>query len=468
MNELLGPGGIAVVMVLFGVLALAAVLRWPEVLLAVLLTGQGFISLAFKLVGVELSRAQFTVIGSVIFLPVVLLMLLTRLFGRGRQREEPPFFGRGTLTFVLVLVALGLVLALGEAYTRAPNYGARKLREFVTFGVAPFFLTFLFLPDMKAVRRLMWWTLLMAGFFVVLAMSYSQVTFGSVFSGARIPDRTFWGPFEIPGTIELGVRVAICFQSLLVLTFMARNKIWRLIALPFLLVIVGNILSAGARTGLVAVFMLAFLTPKLIYRGRWGVSFVSGLVLALVMAAYFVFTPEQAKARFLQPLTSRTSAGIAVGERELAYTKALEMIGKSPLVGWGTGGFAMYTYGMDYEFFPHNMFLEAWAENGVAGITLLLLLWYLVIGRVYRTYYRMPLSSFGFFAVVWVSGLLANEFLMGQFHYGIAHAASMFLLISGVSLKVCALAEHQLRTTDKTAPVVGPALAPAALAAGRV
>ncbi len=61
------------------------------------------------------------------------------------------------------------------------------------------------------------------------------------------------------------------------------------------------------------------------------------------------------------------------GDRFYCARRSLELGAASPWIGWGTGSFAYHVPEAEARY-PHNIFLELYAENGVLGLALLTLL----------------------------------------------------------------------------------------------
>lgn len=60
------------------------------------------------------------------------------------------------------------------------------------------------------------------------------------------------------------------------------------------------------------------------------------------------------------------------------FTIALLVISENPLAGVGLGGYGLAAYGSDENAYPHDLFLEAFAETGMLGFVIFTLgLWYL-------------------------------------------------------------------------------------------
>lgn len=159
-----------------------------------------------------------------------------------------------------------------------------------------------------------------------------------------------------------------------------------------------NVLFVGdGRTGQVVLVLL------IVYFGAWrmrtrGAAIAAAVAAALLVAAYA--TPQSALHRRadLAIAEARTFedqpavSGNSTGQRLEFYTKSLEVIGKHPLIGVGTGGFAA-AYEEQVRGSasrptrnPHNEYLLKGVELGIAGILLLIALY----AVVWRAALRLP------------------------------------------------------------------------------
>ena len=111
-------------------------------------------------------------------------------------------------------------------------------------------------------------------------------------------------------------------------------------------------------------------------------------------------------------------------------------------LGHGTGGWALLDTGLDVYAFPHNMFAEILVENGVVGLAVVLVLWFLVVRRIWRIL-RTAEPGTGLYGIAVFGGcLLAIETTNALAHFGIAHAACALLLTSAVILRATYLEEE--------------------------
>ena len=80
---------------------------------------------------------------------------------------------------------------------------------------------------------------------------------------------------------------------------------------------------------------------------------------------------------------------MATGFRNLlVYKKAFalamdifELIKTFPFFGQGTGSFGLSYVGQDIRVYPHNIFLELWAENGIIGVVFFLIMIGYTLGK---------------------------------------------------------------------------------------
>ncbi len=195
---------------------------------------------------------------------------------------------------------------------------------------------------------------------VVLVMSILGTTFSAAaFMGvAGASSISFGGTYQSWG--YFAGAAAICTLTLFAEHDGVRPRLLLSCALALQAAAVG---TSGARGPLLALSAILVLTafglldilPK---RARFLVGLLGAAALGLAL--------------FLSPTASRERVSLLVAEnkgasielRATGYREALDMFARHPLLGAGTGAFALQDPDLLY---PHNVFLEVLAENGLLG-----------------------------------------------------------------------------------------------------
>ncbi len=72
------------------------------------------------------------------------------------------------------------------------------------------------------------------------------------------------------------------------------------------------------------------------------------------------------------------------GYRWHMYTYTIDMIKKSPVLGYGLGSWGLYYFNLDIARYPHNIILETWFEIGIIGVVLFLAMVFFIIEKSKR------------------------------------------------------------------------------------
>jgi len=68
-------------------------------------------------------------------------------------------------------------------------------------------------------------------------------------------------------------------------------------------------------------------------------------------------------------------------DRTQLYNMVLKNFGKSPVIGRGTGAYAMDMWGKDEAKYPHNIILELLYENGIIGVLIFIFFMWAIYRR---------------------------------------------------------------------------------------
>lgn len=144
-----------------------------------------------------------------------------------------------------------------------------------------------------------------------------------------------------------------------------------------------SILISGGRMPLISlciILMIMFLMNIINFEGRKVMisKNLKKIIVTGILAASIIVPLGKAGAfitfedRF--NLFFQSDKGESVNSRLDRYHVAYKMIGESPILGKGIGSFASYYSLPDVPEWPHNIFLEIWAEMGMIGLVIFLAL----------------------------------------------------------------------------------------------
>lgn len=177
--------------------------------------------------------------------------------------------------------------------------------------------------------------------------------------------------------------------------------------LPIVAAIVAGalVLLSGSRGALVAtaVGLVALFFVRRIQATRTLVV-LALLVVAAAIAALYTEVGREAMAVFEQRILVLTLEQDHDAGRQGLYRDAIAMGMRDPIHGAGLGAFAAEGYGV----YPHNLFLEAFAEGGIVGVTLLVI----VLARaVWGTVMReIPALDAGAFMLLLTAAQFSGDF----------------------------------------------------------
>lgn len=253
-----------------------------------------------------------------------------------------------------------------------------------------------------------------------LSHNYPSIFFYTTSEGIIVKNHATQGMF-------FGIAILIClFKASNLPSFHIKSIALYLTGLIFLI----NILMiTHGRSGYVITFIC--LISFLIYQTRnlSPKKRILILIASIVMVISFFATAEKSRNRILegiQEMTQLTSTGDAgsMGVRTYWWKHSIEMIQKNPVLGIGTGAFAI---GLDNEIKnltgpaatktndPHNQFLKILVEQGVIGFLALLAVIFsaFIIKNVSQPYRMIGLTVL----IGWCATSLANSHF-STFHEG--------------------------------------------------
>jgi len=326
---MVGPVAIAIPVL---VLAVAFFLREPLALLALYLE-------------VGLFKSEAVVSSLPIDATLALGLLVALVCGirllTGRVRAVP--FG-----FALTIAVVSLSLAASLAWTPAGAYGSGKVTTFLTVTMLAIGAPFFFFERWEDLRRFFTWTVVIAVPVAILALTHPAPESG-----------------RLAGDNTIGTSRLLCVAALILVLGALGHSRWRLPSVALAASFIAVSAAVGSR-GPILSFALALavtLTAWLLRTPR-NVLPVLAVAAASVAVVPFVSLPARSSERISQAARDPLAA-FREDDRSFLVKQAVHLIDQNPIRGGGVGAFSTVNPAAKW---PHNMFLELWAELGIVAL----------------------------------------------------------------------------------------------------
>lgn len=281
------------------------------------------------------------------------------LFRRGFR------FSRAAMFTAFGIVIFITWMMVSVAWTPSRNYGPQKALELGTLvlwaGVGP---AIIIAPDPRRFVRFTYATMLLAGLLAADGLA-NYLQFGVVYSASE----SYLG---LGGIAGFGTAMALVQLS------GSGGYLGRLCISLLLLLYVFVLWTAGGRgpvlSTLACVLVLAMSSIRLT-RGIVQARLAGAILMLLIAGASVLFWvgPEShTLTRFIILLTQE-SGGRSAGIRLHYYESTIGIISSAPLLGHGIGSWPIEMGLTDAQAYPHNIFLETFAEGGIVGVLLLVI-----------------------------------------------------------------------------------------------
>jgi O-antigen ligase len=314
---------------------------YPEIFLGFAVAGSSLVYFLFLLaLGIgEGARILTYVTASMVF---VLYILARGTFVRLRGLP-------------IVMIAMTVLLCIGNLYTNSPNYGCRKALLFIMMCTFPFLVGY----QLSSV-----WHRLHKFYMVILCFGIC-LALGSIV-------------LMMLGVIDVAARFALVVE----------NPIWfaRLMGTSVLILLYLMSIHHSYRVRLMSGIAILLIIPPLLVTGSRGP--VLALIIVLFVSLFLSSSRERIKQRIAAFVIVLATVGLAfflVGKQFIIVQRLVHFGGlssalrlrhfatawrlflDSPIIGHGTGGYAVTSIGRDIRFYPHNVFLEILSELGIVG-----------------------------------------------------------------------------------------------------
>ncbi len=330
-------------------------------------------------------------------------------FTAGGKRKTGNIFAPGTRFFQIALLLLGGLFLISVSWSAAPEYGLEKTVYFLIYAIT-WSALILRLKDEDVDILLK--TLLVVALLLTAAAVFPLLP--EIAAAFAAGESIVWGRLAAIGG---GPNVFSRFTSvafLAALYYAIKTPSWlvRFLLCPVLAVLGAATYLSGSRgsfLGLVGA-LLVYMLLRIIVRRQHLVANVA-VLLALILVLSFLVFGLDVQNRYLPAWEDlRTQAS----DRFYCAERSLELGAASPWIGWGTGSFAHHVPEAHARY-PHNIFLELYAENGMLGLLLLALLLASIAGNWFKALRLCSRSSAGEKEQIHLlAALLIFSFLVAQ------------------------------------------------------
>jgi len=197
-------------------------------------------------------------------------------------------------------------------------------------------------------------------------------------------------PFNdhIKHNTALAVVISILLYRLLIKDI--ENLYLKVFSVFFITTAFINMSLIGGRTGYIVLFILIFLVACLVYKNQFKKIVFISLPIVFAMFLYMYTFSEQFNTRLqdakndIEEMIHQKNYNSSIGLRILGSYYAIELIKDNFLLGVGTGDVMQEIYKIAEEKHsyiskiskPHNIYLEVFAQLGVIGFSIMLLMFY--------------------------------------------------------------------------------------------
>jgi O-antigen ligase len=346
-------------------LSVAATLKYPATMLVPVLFIPQWKTLAV-LQPIQ-DRVDLTV-AALIVLGLVLLMQLLRTAHTDGLRNPFSGEGLGIATFFLFVA----VIAVSYIYTPAPNWGMTETTRLLFIGGLLLVSPFILIKTEEDFRQF-------CQVFLIFSMARAVQTmlFPEYGKGGRLEGlvKTDIGAAWLVGMAIIILLYYDVFQS------SRARTLAKIICLP---VLAAGVVAATARGPILALLLVVVCARIFKPRNPFRDSSILkslGIAILVVLGVWVAMSSLWwTRGRLNEKTTellgilegSAPGTGSAV-ERLAFYKAAISEIGERPMAGLGVGGWAVYYTGKDERQYPHNLVLLIAVEQGLIGVTALLI-----------------------------------------------------------------------------------------------
>lgn len=297
---------------------------------------------------------------------------------------------------LIIFFILSIVVLFSFFSTPSLLYGTDKVIRFLALTGWSIVGVFVFLPDHQSVTKFFNSGIIITASVCAFSLiSSQQFIDSSIATGAnRVGQENAIGLARMAG---FGVIAIVCLKLIAHKQNKALNALLMLIVLYVLFL-------TGARMPLISLLLVLTFIIFLSIRFRKSGEIVirKGLKLLAVFSAllstiiYINWDNPQIyimRLRLEMLFNLQGNIDQSSENRIFRFKESWEMFSSSPFIGQGAGSFSSFFDGKDIKSYPHNIFLELLAEQGLLGVILFTLLILSSLVIVFRTYINEHINA---------------------------------------------------------------------------
>jgi len=341
------------------------------------------------------------------------------------------------------LLLFVIVLFTGCFFSTNPQEGFIKAIRFILIVFFPYIIARVFLKTDEQIR------LFIKTFFVtaiLISILLIIISFFGEYSGGRID---FLNVNQIPLATLLAMGLVITVigaTSNVNMNFVGRLS--RLFCAIVIIPLLYSLFLTGCRGPLISAIIGLFCYYLLIFKKRLKITIAIGMILLFVMIIWIsnsdiIYSILEHIPNIGGYSLTHVIEGPSTVQRLELYSSAILLFLQKPLLGVGTGGFP--------GGYPHNIFLEIAAENGVFGLLLFICFLFSVIkkGFKYIILYLPKLDEYSKNIGLIILTLSVTLFIVKQFSYGLDMHKDLFVFL-GLMVNLPLLSNsHKIRNISK-------------------
>ncbi|BFN36813.1 O-antigen ligase family protein [Fidelibacter multiformis] len=272
-------------------------------------------------------------------------------------RREDDYKGIHNDYSVYFLILFTAVIVAGFFYTTNKVYASSKVYRYVVYNMVAFLIPILYFKDMLKIRRIL--DIIWYFNALLILISLYVIFLGGADLSIRFDLMGRVNPIWIARALGMGILISIDW-------FYRYKSRW----IHFLLLLyigfsVWIIILSGSRGPmlgtLVGIMIYIMYIKERTFWKRFGYILAALLLLGMIV---LILPKDMLFNKF-----GSVRASLSVLQRIALWEEAIGQIVENPVLGRGTGGYQIFS--AYFGKYPHNIFLEAGAEQGIPAMIIL-------------------------------------------------------------------------------------------------